>query len=242
MLKSLREALAQYALGDDGEPGPGGGDGIVTPIEEYLAAFLQALEAAENHLKSLGFDPARLTGAKGFTRIQALRDAVDALYTSDEAKRRFEIMAREVFSRFKALLMEPSALQYAVRHDNIETIYKKLEERRDTADVTEVLKELHRIVNEAIRAQEPGDDQMDSKLFDMSQIDLAKLRDEFAKKAEAQSRRRSGHPRTGREEAGPDARSEPPADGLLQEVPGDHRRLQPRERPRHHRRNLRPAG
>ena len=58
----------------------------------------------------------------------------DALYDSDETKRRFEIMAREVFSRFKALLMEPSALRYAVRHDDIETIYRKLQERRDIAD------------------------------------------------------------------------------------------------------------
>src|SRR4029078_13076559 len=74
------------------------------------------------------------------------------------------------------------AFAYAVRHDNIEAIYKKLEERRDTADVTDLLKELHRIVNEAIRAREPGNDQMDSKLFDMSQIDLEKLREEFAKK------------------------------------------------------------
>ena len=41
---------------------------------------------------------------------------MDALYTSDEAKRRFEIMARQVFMRFKALLMEPSAFRYAERH------------------------------------------------------------------------------------------------------------------------------
>ena len=78
--------------------------------------------------------------------------------------------------------MEPAAFAYAVRHDNIEAIYKKLEERRDTADVTDLLKELHRIVNEAIRAAEPGNDQMDAKLFDMSTIDLEKLRDEFARK------------------------------------------------------------
>jgi type I restriction enzyme R subunit len=69
-----------------------------------------------------------------------------------------------------------------VRHDNIEAIYKKLEERRDTADVTDLLKELHRIVNDAIRAAEPGDDYMDSKKFDLSTIDLEKLRGEFAKK------------------------------------------------------------
>ena len=78
--------------------------------------------------------------------------------------------------------MEPTAFAYAERHDNIEAIYKKLTERRDTADVTELLKELHRIVNEAIRTQAPGEDQAEGFTFDLSQIDLEKLREEFAKK------------------------------------------------------------
>jgi type I restriction enzyme R subunit len=182
MLKSLREALAQYALGDDGD---GNDDGdIVAPIEELVKALVQAIEAAENHLKGLGFEPVRLVAAKGFDRIQALRDAVDALYTSDEAKRRFEIMARQVFIRFKALLMEPSAFAYTYRHDNLEAIYKKLEEKRDTADVTEVLKELHKIVNEAIRAQEPGEDHAGGLTVDLSQIDFTRLREEFAHKVQ----------------------------------------------------------
>jgi type I restriction enzyme, R subunit len=180
MLKSLREALAQYAVGDEDEGG--GAGGIVAPIEELVAALLQAVEAAETHLKGLGFDPDLLRGAIGFARIEALRDAVDALYTSDEMKRRFEIMARQVFIRFKALLMEPSAFAYAERHDNIEAIYKKLQEKRDTADVTEVLKELHRIVNEAIRAAAPGDDHAEGLTVDLSQIDFGKLRDEFVSK------------------------------------------------------------
>jgi type I restriction enzyme R subunit len=181
MLKSLREALAQYALGDE-EEGSEGGGGIVAPIEELVAALLQSIEVAETHLRGLGFDPDRLRGATGFARIEALRDGVDALYTSDEAKRRFEIIARQVFIRFKALLMEPSALAYAERHDNIEAIYKKLQEKRDTADVTEVLKELQRIVNEAIRAAAPGDDHAEGLTVDLSRIDFAKLRDEFASK------------------------------------------------------------
>jgi len=182
MLKSLREALAQYALGDDNDDGDGGN--IVAPIEELVQALVQAIEIAENHLKGLGFDPVRLVAARGFERIQALRDAVDALYTSDEARRRFEIMARQVFIRFKALLMEPSAFTYAERHDNIEAIYKKLEEKRDTADVTEVLKELHKIVNEAIRAQEPGEDHAEGLTVDLSQVDFTRLRDEFAHKVQ----------------------------------------------------------
>ena len=178
MLGSLQEALAQYALGDDGT----GAEEIVAPIEERVQALIEAIEATEAHLRDLGFNPATLLGSAGFARIKGLKDAVEAVYTSDEVKRRFEVLARQVFVRFKALLMEPSAFAYAERHDNIEAIYKKLTERRDTADVTELLKELHRIVNEAIRTQAPGDDQVEGLTFDLSQIDMEKLRNEFAKK------------------------------------------------------------
>ena len=87
-----------------------------------------------------------------------------------------------MFIRFKALLMEPTAFAFAERRDNIEAIYKKLTERRDTADVTALLKELHRIVNEAIRTQAPGDDQAEGLTFDLSRIDMGKLRAEFAAK------------------------------------------------------------
>lgn len=179
MLKSLREALAQYALGDEG----GDGSEIVAPVEERVLALKDAIEETERHLLSLGFDAGRLVGAKGFTRIQDLADAVDAVYTSDEAKRRYEILARQVFIRFKGLLMEPSAMLFAERHDNIEAIYKKLIEKRDTADITDLLKELHRIVNEAIRAQTPvvADPAPEGKFYDLSAIDLDKLRDEFSR-------------------------------------------------------------
>jgi type I restriction enzyme R subunit len=179
MLKSLREALAQYALGDEGD---GKNGDLVAPIEELVAALLQAIEETEAHLQALGFDSGRLTGATGFPRIEALRDAVDAVYTTDESKRRFEILARQVFIRLKALIVEPAARAYAERHDNIEAIYKKLQDRRETADVTELLKELHKIVNEAIRAHQPGVDHAEGLTVDLSRIDFEKLREEFAKK------------------------------------------------------------
>lgn len=175
MLKSLREALAQYAIGEDAL------DPVLVPIEERLQALIESLEATEAHLRSLTFDPARLIGAVGFRKIAALKDGVDAVYTSDTAKGKFEILARQVFVRFRALITEPSAYAYAERHDNIEAIYKKLTERRDTADVTELLKELHRIVNEAISTQEVGDDHGEGLTFDLSNIDLEKLKAEFSK-------------------------------------------------------------
>jgi type I restriction enzyme, R subunit len=78
MLASLRAALAQYALGDDGA----GGEEIVAPIEERVQALFEAIEASEAHLRALGFDPASLVGAKGFARVKVLAGAVDAVYSS----------------------------------------------------------------------------------------------------------------------------------------------------------------
>src|SRR5215211_4732019 len=118
MLASLRAALGQYALGDDGT----GGEEVIAPIEERVQAVIEAIEATEAHLRGLGFDPASLIGTKGFARIKGFKDAVNAVFTSDEAKRRFEIMARQVFTSFKALLVEPTAYGYAERHDNIEAV------------------------------------------------------------------------------------------------------------------------
>lgn len=179
MLKSLREALAQYAIGDDAT----GGANVLIPIEQRVQALIEAIEATEAHLLSLKFDCKSMIGASGFAKIKSLKDGADAVYASDAAKHRFEILARQVFIRFRALITEPTAYAYAERRDNIEAIYKKLTERRDTADVTTLLKELHRIINEAIRTEETGGDQTESLIFDLSKIDLEKLRDEFAKKA-----------------------------------------------------------
>lgn len=177
MLKSLREALAQYALGEEG-----GAEEIVAPLEERVLALVDAIEVTEAHLLGLGFDATTLLGSQGFTRVQGLRAAVNAVYTDDESKRRYEILCRVVFARFKVLLVEPSALAYAERHDNLEAIYKKLSERRDTADVSALLQLLHRIVNQAIATQASGADQAQGLTVDLSQINMERLRDEFGKK------------------------------------------------------------
>ena len=179
ILRSFREALAQYATGDDR---PDEGENPAQPIEALVRAFEQAISEAENHLRSLGFDPTRLVGSHGFDRIEALRDATEALKANDEAKRRFEVMARQVFALQKTLIVEPAARAFDERHDDIEAIYRKLQEHRDTTDVIEVLKEIHRIVNEAIRTAQPGDVHVEALTIDLSKLDFDKLREEFKQK------------------------------------------------------------
>jgi type I restriction enzyme R subunit len=57
-----------------------------------------------------------------------------------------------------------------------------LQEKRDTADVSQLLKALHRIVNDAIRAAAPGADHAEGLTVDLSRIDFARLRREFGTK------------------------------------------------------------
>ena len=170
MLKSLREALAQYALGDEGEA-----------MKEFSRQSRRRVNACclprkrpKSICGALGFEPARLIGARGFTRIQALADAVDAVYTSDESKRRFENHGSTGLYPFQGPDHGTVGLRYAVRHDNIEAIYKKLEERRDTADVTELLKELHKSVNRSDRTQPPERARRRQWYYDLSHVDLEK--------------------------------------------------------------------
>jgi type I restriction enzyme, R subunit len=176
MLKSLREALAKYAIGDDASS-----NAVVTPLEDRVGALVDAIEVTEEHLRLHGFDAKTLLGTTHFTRIKALADAKEAVCASDDAKRRFEIYSRVVFQRFKALITEPTAIDFAERHDNIEAIYKKLSEARDTSDVTDLLKALHRIVNRAIETRNIGNDQVESLMIDLSKINMERLREEFSK-------------------------------------------------------------
>lgn len=178
MLKSLRAALAKYALGDDESSTDGGA--IVAPVAQRVEDLEEAISGTEAYLGTLGFDTASLIGAKGFTKTGLLADAVNAIHTSRETQQRFGIMARIVFLRFKALIMEESMHAYAERHDNLEAIYKKLDERRDLSDVTAVVKQLHLIVNDAIRTHAPGEDAAEGRTYDLSKINMERLREEFA--------------------------------------------------------------
>jgi hypothetical protein len=93
MLKSLREALAQYASGRRRREQRRSRYPIEELVRHSSRPSKQPRPPARFGLRAGPADYVPPASRK----IAALRAAVNALYTSDEAKRRFEIMAREVF-------------------------------------------------------------------------------------------------------------------------------------------------
>lgn len=106
ILKNLRKALATYAGTLGGSTGGSGPDGPdidpVRPPDELLADLEEVIVASEDFLAGRGFRLLDIVEKTGFERNKAIIDAKEAVNENDESRKRFQIMAREVFKKFKA--------------------------------------------------------------------------------------------------------------------------------------------
>jgi type I restriction enzyme R subunit len=87
--------------------GEGGGEKPEPPVkpkEELIKQLEEALEATETFLQDeVNFDLQEFIKANGLHKLAAMEKAVNAVYTNDETKRKFQILAREVFKKYKAI-------------------------------------------------------------------------------------------------------------------------------------------
>lgn len=180
ILKNLRKALATFA----GHTGVESGDGQplpeldpVKPEEELLADLEETIESIHAFLSAQNFRLEDVLEKTGFERNKAIIDAKEVVNQNDETRKRFEIICREVFKKFKACLTIKAINNYRAAYDAISIIYKSLKEDVKRADISEIMRELHAIVEESIEpasgVKEP------TKLWDISKINFERLRKEF---------------------------------------------------------------
>ncbi len=70
---------------------------------------------------------------------------------------------------------------YRKDYDALDMVYKKLQEDKQVADISEIIKKLHDVVDAAIETRELG--AQDGTVYDISKIDFDKLKSEFQKSA-----------------------------------------------------------
>jgi type I restriction enzyme R subunit len=180
ILKNLRNALATFA----GHTGVTGGEeqpppelDPVKPEEALLADLEEAIEAVRAFLEAQGFRLETVLEKTGFERNKAIIDAKEVVNQNDETRKRFEIICREVFKKFKACLTIKAINNYRSAYDAINIIYKSLQEDVEKADISHIMRELHAVIEASIEptsgVKEP------SRLYDISKIDFARLRQEF---------------------------------------------------------------
>jgi type I restriction enzyme R subunit len=180
ILKSLRKALATFA-GEGGNGTPPDDVDPVRPEEDLLEDLREAILLARVFLKERQATLDAVIGSTGFERNVALVRVKEAINENDESRKRFEILAREVFTKFKACLTMKGANDFRTDVAAINYIYKSLQEDRQAADISGIMRELHTVIDQAIvprgnAGETPG------KQFDISAIDFDRLRAEFAKR------------------------------------------------------------
>ncbi|SER19772.1 type I restriction enzyme, R subunit [Nitrosomonas sp. Nm51] len=186
ILKNLRKALATFA----GHQGAGMTDGggippeidPVRPEEELLADLEEAIDSVRAFLQAQGFRLEDVLEKTGFDRNRAIVDAREAVNQNDETRKRFEIICREVFKKFRACLTIKDINRYRHAYDAVNIIYKKLQEGVEKADISNIICELHRIIEGNIEPvtsdNEPGIRE-DRALYDISRINFERLKKEF---------------------------------------------------------------
>ncbi len=181
ILKHLRKALATFGgQGDEGTGGKNGENDPARPEEELLADLEEAIELVRTFLADENAPLDQIINSTGFERNAAIDAAKEAANETDQTRKRFEVMCREVFKKFKACLNIKDVNKYRADYKAINVIYKSLQRDRDQADISTVIRELHLIVDDAIEIR-PSGEEADDQLYDISKIDFEKLKLEFAK-------------------------------------------------------------
>jgi type I restriction enzyme, R subunit len=178
ILKNLRKALATFAgKADEGH----GDDETVDPTipdSELLDLLAEAVMLTRDFLSQRGVSLDDVITLKGFERNKAIRDAKNAANENDETRKRFEVLCREVFKKFLACVNVSGVNAYRNSRDALDIIYKSLQKDREEADISDIIRQLHQVVDEVITTK-PTQVTEERAPYDISQIDFERLRKEF---------------------------------------------------------------
>jgi type I restriction enzyme R subunit len=181
---ALLDALAIYGTGGEGN-GPGGEDKPEPPVQpkaELIKLLEEAIESTEAFLlDEVNFRLEELINAKGLEKLVAMAKGVNAVYTNDETKRKFQVLARAAFKKYKALQPDKVLNIYSHRKNAIDVIYTAIEDNVEIADVSEIMKKIQDIVDESIENMVAEPTQDTGKIIDLSGLNFALLEKYFLK-------------------------------------------------------------
>ncbi len=179
ILKNLRKALATFAgRGDTGHGGKDEERDPVRPDEELLAELSEAIAFVRAFLVNSGASLDNIIIKAGFERNAAILAAKEAANENDQSRKRFEVMCREVFKKFKACINVKDINNYRADYNAINVVYKSLLQDREQADISHIIRRLHDVVDEAIETDSMQSGH-ESEPYDMSKVDFDQLRKEF---------------------------------------------------------------
>lgn len=177
--QQLEKAYAIYGEGEKGGQGEKKEEKPFEQLESMAKEIEQAIAEVKTMLSELGFELNTLIEASAMGKIAAINTGINAICRNEETKTKFEISARNVFRKYKALFPEKAAKQFVREYNAIDALYNKLNVKIKSADVTEVIMRLQSIVNESISIDTLAEPT--NNYIDLSKFNLTALQEAFKK-------------------------------------------------------------
>jgi type I restriction enzyme R subunit len=124
-----------------------------------------------------------LIAAKGFDKQQQILVAVNLLCESDERRKTYQVIVDDVQARHRGLFPHPACSTSMPIESAVNAIYNKLQDARESPDVSALLQDLYSVVDTALTTDgnQHAPCQPAAMRYDLSNIDFSRLRAEFEK-------------------------------------------------------------
>ena len=176
IVKALKQALADYTANAKGLEG----NDPTIDKEKLIKNVDETIAATREFLKEHGIDLKELIEAESFMKLSMLKTAADAMCATVEIRKSYCTLATTLLNRWKYLDRDDITHERKQAKDAIEAIYKELQRKRKSADITDLSVAINNIIDEHLEIDssvvaESG------RRFDISRIDFDLLQREFAK-------------------------------------------------------------
>lgn len=182
----LEKAYSVYG----GKPtSPGGKSGVgagatsgnpVEKLEDIADELSAAILTVSNFLSEVDFNFTELVNAESaMTRLSLLSKGANAVCLNETTRTQFEVAARDVFRKYKALFPEEIVKPFIPAFNAIEAIYNQLNQKVKSADISAVMRMLQKEVSMSISTR--TSDVREDEYVDLSNLDFDRLKLAFAK-------------------------------------------------------------
>ena len=177
--EQLAKAFATYGGGD----GSGGAEPEqpVDDLETIEKDLKEAIQNVRDNLTSINFELDELIEASPMDKLAKLGKASEAISLNETTRTTFEMLARDVFRKYKSLFPQPEAKKHTKENNAIEAIYNLLNQKVKSADVTDIMMALQSIVSDSVKVKESTVEEKEGVYVDLSKLDFDKLKLAFAK-------------------------------------------------------------
>ncbi|RLA41092.1 MAG: type I restriction endonuclease subunit R, partial [Gammaproteobacteria bacterium] len=154
--KQLEKAYSVYGEGGKGKGGKGSGDegesgNPVEKLETMSVELEAAIVVVQDFLHEVEFDLNSLIHAESaMAKLSKITEATNAVCLNETTRTQFEVSARDVFRKYKALYPEEQVKPFTRLYNAIEAIYGQLNQKTKSADISDVMRRLQQEVNMSV--------------------------------------------------------------------------------------------